>query len=322
MNESCSEVGREDKPERAVGGPIYIVTPEMLDLAPRRAGDLTALWLVLWRAKWKIVVASLVVGVAAAVYSLMAQQWYRAEALMIAADNPTDRGGLADQLGSLGGIAGLAGISLGSKSSAEPLGILQSRQFIGDFIRDRQLMPVLFPDDFNAAGKCRWAAAKDCPDKHDAFKRFSEKVLDVTADKKTGLITVSVQWTDPTIAANWANLLIERLNERMRQHAMDEAEASVGYLKVEMEQAKIVPLQSSIGRLLQNELQKAMLARVTKEFAFRVLDPADPPKWRVWPKRVQIVFFAIVLAGLLSSIVVLIVNNVREQRARPLETKR
>jgi len=321
MNESYSENARDGIPKRAGGSPIYIVTPDMLDLGLESTSNLWSIWQTLWRGKWTVIVASVVVGMLAAVYSLMAEKWYRADLLMIAAETPADRGGLTDQLGSLGGIAGLAGISLGSKSTAEPMGILKSRQFIGDFIRARQLMPVLFPHDFNAAGQCRWAATSDCPDKHDAFKLFSVKVLDVAADKKTGLVTVSVEWTDPSIAANWANSLIERLNERLRQRAMEESEASVGYLKVELEQARVVPLQQSIGRLLQNELQKAMLARVTKEFAFRVLDRAEAPKWRVWPKRGQIVAFAIVLAGLLSSIVVLVSNNVREQRGRLLKAK-
>lgn len=321
MNESNSEKGRVGIPERAAGGPIYIVTPDMLDLGREATGDLLSLWQTLWRGKWTIIVACGIVGSLAIVYSLMAEKWYRAELLMIAAETPSDRGGLTDQLGGLGGLAGLAGISIGSKSSAEPMGILQSRQFIGDFIADRKLMPVLFPEDFNDAGQCRWADKGNCPDKHDAFKLFSQKVLDVAADKKTGFVTVSVEWTDPSIAANWANSLIERLNERMRQRAMEEAEASVGYLKVELEQARVVPLQQSVGRLLQSELQKAMLARVTKEFAFRVLDRAEAPKWRVWPKRTQIVAFAVVLAGLLSSIVVLVSNNVREQRARLLKAK-
>jgi uncharacterized protein involved in exopolysaccharide biosynthesis len=315
MNESISG-SSEVTPRRVGGGPIYLVTSDLLQAEGGR-GDLWNLWQTLWRGKWIIIVTCALVGAAAVAYALLAEIWYRADVLLIAAESPTDHGGLADSLGSLGGIAGLAGISLGSKSSAEPMAILQSRQFIGDFIRDRQLMPVLFPDDFNEAGQCR--RAEKCPDKHDAFKRFSEKVLGVVEDKKTSLVTVSVDWTDPTVAATWANALIERLNERMRQRAMEEAEASVAYLKVEMEQAKVVPLQLSIGRLLQNELQKAMLARATKEFAFRVLDRAEPPKWRVWPKRAQIVLFAVVLAGLLSSIVVLVVSRVREQRARALE---
>jgi len=324
MNESHSENVRAVTPKGAAGSPIYVVTPDVLNLGLERAdgsGGLLSLWQTLWRGKWTIIIASALAGLLAIAYALMADKWYRAELLMIAAEAPAGRSGLADQLGGLGGIASLAGISIGSKSNAEPLGILRSRQFISDFIRDRQLLPVLFPDDFNTAGQCRWADKNNCPDMHDAFKRFSEKVLDVIEDKKTGLVTVSVDWHDPSVAANWANSLIERLNERMRQRAMEEAEASVGYLKVELEKASIVPLQQSVGRLLQGELQKAMLARVTKEFAFRVLDRAEAPKWRVWPKRAQIVLFAVFLMGLLSSIGVLVTNNLREQRARLLKAK-
>ena len=44
----------------------------------------------------------------------------------------------------------------------------------------------------------------------------------VDEDKKSGLITLSITWKDPQVAANWANDLVKQLNEQLREQAIDE----------------------------------------------------------------------------------------------------
>src|SRR2546430_15547203 len=102
----------------------------------------------------------------------------------------------------------------------------------------------------------------------------------------------------------------------MRQRAQQEADSSVKYLKEELAAANVVTRQQSIGRLLDDELQQAILARVNQEFAFRVIDKADRPKWRSRPARVQVGALATVVGLLLGSLFVLIRNGLRTNRAR------
>ena len=49
-----------------------------------------------------------------------------------------------------------------------------------------------------------------------------------------------------------------------------------------------------------------MLARGNDEFAFRIVDAAQVPKIRDWPKRTLIVVLAIILGGILGIVVVLV----------------
>jgi LPS O-antigen subunit length determinant protein (WzzB/FepE family) len=123
---------------------------------------------------------------------------------------------------------------------------------------------------------------------------------------------LTIEWTDPKVAADWANLLVKRLNERMRQRALQEAEVNVSYLKRELAATNVVALQHSIGNLLEGELQKAMLARVNDEFAFRVIDRAEAPKWRSRPKRAQIMAIAVLAGFVLGCVVVLVRKAVSE----------
>ena len=64
----------------------------------------------------------------------------------------------------------------------------------------------------------------------------------------------------------------------MRQRALAEAEANVKYLRREFESTSIVALQQSISGLLENEMQKLMLARGNSEYAFRIIDRAEVPR--------------------------------------------
>ena len=143
----------------------------------------------------------------------------------------------------------------------------------------------------------------------------TEEILKVSEQRTTGLVTLAVEWTEPEVAADWAGVLVRRLNDRLRERALQEAETNVAYLQSEMGSTTLVTLQESIGRLLESELQKLMLAKGNEEFAFKVLDSAIPPKQRVRPKRALTAVVGTLLGGLLGVFGVLIVHLGRSDQA-------
>jgi uncharacterized protein involved in exopolysaccharide biosynthesis len=245
-----------------------------------------------------------------ALYAALATPWYRAEVLMAQSkDRPTD--GLMSQFG---GLASLAGINVGSSDNAEPLALLKSMGFAREFIEEEKLETVLLSRKWNAAEK-RWKGPEeDWPDVRDAVEYFDEKVRRVVPDKKTGLVTLAVEWKDPAVAADWANKMASRLNNRMRERAIAESTENIRYLKSEMAQADLISLQQSIGKILEVELQKLMLARNNQQYSFRIIDPAQVPKKKVRP---LVIPFAAVggFLGLLLG-VVLLIGRVVLQRVR------
>jgi len=70
-------------------------------------------------------------------------------------------------------------------------------------------------------------------------------------------------------------------------------------------------MQQTIGRLLETEMQKLMLARGNEQFAFRIIDSAEVPKRRVRPQRTLIVLVGGILGAMLSLIVVFVRRLVR-----------
>jgi len=185
--------------------------------------------------------------------------------------------------------------------------VLKSKEFAQSFIEDQHLLTVLLADKWDARnGRWKNSDPKRQPDIRDAVKYFDSRVRKVQEDKKTGLVGLSVEWTDPKVAADWANMLVDRINERMRERSLQEAQTNVTYLQKELAASNIVGLQQSIGRLLESEMEKLMVARGNREFAFRVVDRAAVPKWRSQPNRPQVAALAFILGLIVGSLVVFV----------------
>ncbi len=283
--------------------------------------SLIDLWFILWQNKLPLIITTTIcVGLALA-YALTARIWYRAEVVLKVAESKQSQG-LLGELGGLGGLASLAGLDINDNKSAEPLGVLRSREFAGAFIENFDLLPVFFARKWDASAK-RWKSSDidDQPDIRDGIEYFQDNIFRIQEDKKTGLITLSVDWTDPKIAAAWANLLVERINDRMRQRALMSGELNMNYLKQEVAASNVVALQQSIGRVLEAELQKLMLAKANKEYAFRIIDPAQIPKRRHHPHRALIVIGAFFFGAAISSIYVVSRHVIRRNRKLRAESR-
>lgn len=269
---------------------------------------LIELWSIVWSRKWHIIGISFAFAVLSLLYALLATEWYRAEVLLAPAEDRTT----SPLQGQLGGLAALAGVYIGAGDSVEAVATLKSREFARDFIEGQGLLPVLFEDEWDPAGQ-HWLVddPREQPDIRDAVRRFHEDILRVDEDRATGLVTLAIEWTDPVLASEWASMLVQRINSRLRERALQEAEANVIYLQSEMAKTNVVTLQQAMGRLIESELNKLMLARGTQEFAFRTIDSAEPPDRRIRPKRALIVVLGTLAGGLVALVWVFVGRALR-----------
>ena len=277
--------------------------------------DLAGMLRTIWSGRWLLLATTSVCVLAASAYVFLATQWFRAEVLIAVSDDKAARG-LAAQFG---GLASLAGLNVGGTKSVEPVAVLQSREFTRQFIEQQNLMPVLFAEDWDVATS-EWRPRNDGREKdwRDGVEYFNKNVRKVFEDKKTGLITLSIEWKDPDVAAQWANLFVQRANDRLRDAALAEANRNVAYLTDVLASTTITTMQQSVGRLLESEMQKLMLAKGNNEFAFKVIDRAEAPKKRSRPNRLLILELSAAFGALASIMFVLIraayLDNARRSR--------
>jgi uncharacterized protein involved in exopolysaccharide biosynthesis len=207
---------------------------------------------------------------------------YRASAVMVPAesDNSSLGSALSSSLGQLGGLASLVGVGVGSSGvgTEEALAVMRSTQFTQSFIEERNLMPDLYPKNWDAASGKWKGSADEQPRIARAVKRFVTTISSVDQNKKTGLVTLSVDFNDRQKAALWANALVDKLNEEMRSRAIAKADASIGYLQTALAATAEVATRESINRLLESQIKQRMMANVSHEYAFRIVDRATPPE--------------------------------------------
>jgi uncharacterized protein involved in exopolysaccharide biosynthesis len=263
---------------------------------------------------WKLLALMTFLGALAAFgVSLELRKTFRAQALIapVAPSGVTGASGLRSEFG---GLAALAGVDLGSSNSRkeEWLATLTSNGLATDFIQSKNLLPILYSERWDPATK-GWRAGTSPPTMEDAVKRLTTNVRTITEDRRTGLVTVAVEWYSPDLAATWANDMIEMANERLRTEAIDNAERSIQYLNKELAKTTVVGLQQSIYRLIEEQVSHAMLANVQREYAFRFIDRAVPPQTRASPRR--LLFAAVgAFAGLTTAVLVVVVNAGRRAR--------
>jgi uncharacterized protein involved in exopolysaccharide biosynthesis len=212
---------------------------------------------------------------------------YRVEALLSPVRDQSANT-LQQLAGQFGGLAQIAGVNVqGDENLWEALETLRSRALTEEFIRERNLLPVIFSGAWNA-DQGRWAddVADDPPTMNDAYRVFDEQIRSVDWNNTSRLVTLSVRWYDPHVAAEWANALVFEVNESLRERAIEEAERSVEYLNNELGGTSVVGLQQAIYSLIESQINTGMLANVRKEFAFKVIDPAVAPDSDdyIWPR--------------------------------------
>ena len=238
---------------------------------------------------WKTIAGVTIVCTGLAVaYALYAPEVFKAETLL--APVQEEKSGASSALSQFGGLAAMAGISIPTDSNVEQVvASLKSRKFLGQYIDVNNLLPVFFEDIWDLEKKV-WITTKEgeTPSKQKGIDLFKEILL-VNEDKKTGLITLSVSWKDPVVAAKWANDLVKQLNEQLRNKAITESKKRIGYLEQELAKTTLQDMRTVLYNLLESEKQKAMLANVNEDFALEVLDPAVAPEVRDKPKRKIIV---------------------------------
>lgn len=210
--------------------------------------------------------------------SFLFEPRYRAEVILLPQTNQNQKGLLGSLTGQFGGLAGLAGLDLESTSiKYEALEVLKSQSLMREFIADRNLMPVLFAHDWNAR-KSEWnVAGPDVPTLNDAWREFDTRIRAVREDRRTGSVTLGVTWSDPRVAADWANDLAARANARMRDRAIQDARRSLAYLEREVEAARVVEVKQALYKLIEGQYKSIVFANANEDFAFKVVDAALAP---------------------------------------------
>lgn len=277
--------------------------------------------MLLWSKKWWIVSATLIGASVSIYYALSIPNLYKAESVVV----PTQtKQGVSSQLGGIAALAGVALVGQEDNKAKLALDIMQSRTFLASFIKKHDIAPALMAADFwdEASGTLvidsqvydkttdKWlripssplrAATPSDQELVDAFKG----ILDVVTEPSSNLSKISIEFIAPAEASLWVNLLVNDINEYMRQRDIQKAERSIEYLQQQMQKSALSSLRTSLSMAIEEQIKTLTVANVEEQYVFTTLDTALPPEVKSKPRRALIVLMCTFLFALISIFTVL-----------------
>ena len=293
--------------------------------------DLRELFGVLWAGKIKIIAITAVFAIASVIYALSVPNQYKATALLAPAQS--SGGGLSGALGQLGGLASLAGVSIGGGESSEAQiaqEIMKSWNFIESFIADNDIAVEVFAaegwskgsnelqinDDVYDTQNKQWLVENEAgvmgpPSSWSLFQAFSGR-LAVAEDKKSGLVSVSIEYYSPQIAKQWLDMYVSAVNAHMQQRKVVTVTNNINYLQAQIEKTSIAEMREVFYTIIEEQTKNKMVAEASPEYAFVAVSPSMVPEEKSQPKRALICILGTLLGGMLSVLLVLIMHYTKK----------
>jgi LPS O-antigen subunit length determinant protein (WzzB/FepE family) len=289
--------------------------------------DLRELFSVLLAAKIIIVAVTAAFALASVIFAISLPNKYEASALLTPAQNSSaGLSGVLDNLGGIGGLASLAGVKVGGGGGEAAIAqeILLSWGFVEKFIEENDIAVEVFAaDGWNKEknqlsidnnlydnDENRWTRNPPSgktvnPTSWEIYEEFLEMVS-ISTNKKTGLISLSVEYFSPYIAKQWVDQLVVAINQYMQQRKLQMVNTNIEYLEAQILKTSIAGMKEVFYTIIEEQIKNKMLADASPEYVFVTVSPAMVPEVKSQPKRALICILGVLLGGMLSVAFVLI----------------
>ena len=292
--------------------------------------DLSELFHVLWDKIFYIGAITSVFSLISIIYALMLPNIYQSKATLMAVEQGS---GMSGMVGRMSGMASLAGISLDSKSSSkdqEAIARIKSFEFFSNnFLPNIKLENLMAIKKWNQASNTITYHASDfnsdsgqwlrkakpprsnIPTSQEAYEEFME-IMSVNKDKKSLLVTLSVEQKSPFIAQQWVEIMINQIDQVMRDQDRQTATKSIEYLNSLAPTVNYEEIKKALSALQQEQMKRLMMVEANDNYIFKVLDSPIVPEVKSRPKRSLIVIWGTILGMVLSALGVLVFNYTKK----------
>ena len=285
--------------------------------------ELKELFLVLWEGKYLIGLVTSIAAMLSVVSALMLPNIYSSVSVLVPKDSDSGTGQIAR---SYGGIAALAGVALPSGGSGDAQlakQAISSVTFVENYLMDEILVELMAVE--------KWDPSKDRleidPDLYDVKKNlwvravsfpFSPRPhvdeammvyrnhVQVSEDKETGALTLTVKHLSPSVAQKWNRLIIKGVNDFLRTRKISDADAAIAYLTEQRATSQLVKMDDIFSGLIEEQTKKKMLASVHENYLFDVIQSPTRPIFKSEPRRALICVLGTLLGGMLALVLCLL----------------
>lgn len=285
--------------------------------------DLTELLSVLWTGKWFVLGVTFLFAVIGALYSLSLPNKYTSKGVYAPVQNQSGVSGLASQYG---GLAAIAGINLGSGALSDidqAVALVTSWPFLENVVENNKMEPyilavsgwdrktrqLLWNSEVFDSKRRVWldsgSEASLVPTSYTVYQEL-RRLLSVTHDANTGMVTVAVTHYSPEIAKQWVGLLVGAINEHFQSRDVIEARRNIAYLEGKVSETSVMEMRTVFYGMIESQIKTLMLAEVSGEYILKEVIPPKVPEKKSKPAKTLICVLFIVLGGFISCMYILI----------------
>lgn len=269
--------------------------------------DLKELFNTILKYKYKIAAFSFVVVLATLCYVLSLPNSYKSEVILAPqSDGKSSAGGLAS-------LASLAGVSLGGSDSKDPFTMMQTTlkdyEFNKYIIKKYNLIEK-FENPQNLVFALGFDGFYSKPEKEEVneeekiynINKDLSKILSISSDKTSSLITLSAEHIDRFFAKELVDIYLEELINKIKLQDMKEIDKQIEYYNKELNNTYDVSLKEQLSKSLSALMQKRVFSLANDYyFVSKITDSRVAYiKEKTKPKRALILIVSMVTSLILG----------------------
>ena len=274
--------------------------------------DFLTYWRIVRKGKHLVILVVIIAVFSIAILSLFMSNIYKATAVITPAATKEKEGTVTSLMTQFGITPP------GSSSGPEIVSLLNSNILREKVIQNYNLLPLLFHERWDEERKV-WKEEKfpwlrkfirsitsentkggkrkesPGPEIWDGLREFKE-IVSVKNNLKENMITISVEFWNPEIAAKMVDNLLTALNDHMTSEAKRVAKVNMKYLEEQVDKNPDPFIKQKIYALIAQQIETSMMAEVKENFAFKVIDPPKAPDRKVKPQRALMIILSFVVS--------------------------
>lgn len=289
--------------------------------------NLSDLFNLLIKHKLMISIMTISFAISSVFYSLSLPNIYQSDALLAPVDQEET---MSSKLSSISNIANFSGFSFNNNvnnKAVEAIYRINSLEFFSKhFLPNINLQNLIavqkwdpksgtitYNENLFNSTTSEWVnlskyPINGMPTVQQSYKVY-KRILNVSDDPKTKFVTLSIRHKSPEIAQKWLNIIINNINQSMKDETKIVAKNSIDFLNNSSKETNVNQIKEAIADLLVIQMQTLMLASSSDDYVFKVIDSPFIPETKSAPSRFLICFFG-TLSGLILSIFFVLVNYV------------
>lgn len=287
--------------------------------------DLKELFEIIWKYKIKIAFFTFIVTTLTILYSLSIPNSYKSETILIPQEQAKP------SLGGLGALAGMAGIDIGGGSSIDAATSFNTIFNDFDFqkkiikkynlneklkIKTDNLVFALGYDGIYKLLKGEKKEDKSISLDELTFNSYKQllKMVSISTDKKSGLITISVESEDRFLSKELVELYLNELTTTLRDIEMKNVENQIKYYNQELEKTQDLSIKDQLSQLASGLVQKKVLSMANKFYNVKQFTKPQVSyiKDKSKPKRGLIVVVSFVTSIILGIFLVFFLEFIKK----------